>query len=191
MTVRTPAFCLHLFEKQQLIGIVDVAETKLTNIAVTDSGIQRKNEGAADFSIQIRIIRRQQLQDLLLAQDLFTKCMGINLTDNIQTGILGQNILINGRLNGLFKTLENRMWSFALKFTLKIGYKLADHILSDLLRLDRIPKKRIFFTKELLKLDFRASNMNNIGFLVSLDINIEPIEKVFITAGFQLIAHAS
>lgn len=103
MTVRTPAFCLHLFEKQQLIGIVDVAETKLTNIAVTDSGIQRKNKSAADFSIQIRIIRRQQLQDLLLAQDLFTKCMGVILQITFKQGFLARTFSSTAALMAFLK----------------------------------------------------------------------------------------
>ena len=170
MAVRTAAFCLHLLEKQQLIRIVDVAETKLSDIAITNTRIQRKNECPANLRIQTRIIRGQQLLDLFFAKDLFPKGVGIDFTNNVQAWIFSHNILVNSRLNHLFETLKNRMRTFSLEFALQIGHKLSDHILGDLLRFDRMAKKRIFLSQEFLKLNLRTGNMDYIGFNSSLKI---------------------
>ena len=64
MTVQTAAFRFQLLEKQQFISIIDIAETKLADIAITNTRIQRKNECPANLCIQTRIIRRQQLLNL-------------------------------------------------------------------------------------------------------------------------------
>ena len=188
MTVRTAAFRFQRLEKQQFISIIDIAETKLADIAITNTRIQRKNECPANLRIQPRIIRRQQLLDLFSTENLFPKGVGIDFTNNVQAWIFGQNILVNSSFNHLFEMLKNRMRPFFLKFALQVGHKLSDHILGDLLRFDRMAKKRIFFTQELLKLNLRTGNMNYIGFRIIRNIDLEPIEEILIASRFQLIA---